>query len=491
MPTLFMVNVDESVTEDSMSMIQRALFDFFTELSERDPLEECAFLSFGETVNVMSYFNRDFNELKSSVYALKRNTGYNFTLAITSAIELIQAHHRVTFPTCQIILVTSTRPEVVSLKRFSCPFPIKLHTILYGIQDIDIFRIKSLSMRLSGSFSHLVFPEQSRLIKDKLISILETHYPYYSGKIHIGNLRSTFRLYPNPLTTFYTTLATQHNLPTIFPTEISVLGFIPVPVFNDPSTVCSYFLIPDGKSERDIALSYMLHSSITEENVVALVALGDNWYGYVKSAKQNENSTLILSLLNPHQKIEWLGPLNSLSTEKPDYGKKLPIGSVVGRQSYDKYTPGVVVPSVDESLLNDKFNEIIHLVRSLPNQYNTLLEQCENIRYASELYVMPGIIHGLIELLTTEKSHLKSESELPLLENIIEQLSRFTQPIESFTPKEKKPEPPTPEKSTESFFETNQPAFETTKQPAIQLEKKSSKKSKKAISRISVDSLLS
>jgi hypothetical protein len=73
----------------------------------------------------------------------------------------------------------------------------------------------------------------------------------------------------------------------------------------------------------DIAdFRYMLYMVLTEEQLVAVVRLGPEWFGLLSVATTGKRSNLILSVLEHGANIPWLGPIASLVEKPPEKKKK-------------------------------------------------------------------------------------------------------------------------------------------------------------------------
>lgn len=177
--------------------------------------------------------------------------------------------------------------------------------------------------------------------------------------------------------------------------SIEVCGFIPAADVNSPMAISRHLILPvtvntkeENFSESQLNIKpepveteeendegkipsfcVLLHGALKVENMVALVMLGDDWFGYIYShADCKKKSNLMLTVMPPGSDVvPWLGDLNNLgSAEFLELGDAVPSFPV---RPADKrsYSQNCVVWIRQVGLQSD-IQKILRHARKLPDK---------------------------------------------------------------------------------------------------------------------------
>lgn len=147
-----------------------------------------------------------------------------------------------------------------------------------------------------------------------------------------------------------------------FPEQLPNIGIKPEPTESEGEE-CNN---DEGKIP---SFCVLLHGALKVENSVALVMLGDDWFGYIYShADCKKKSNLMLTVLPPGvDSVPWLGDLNNLgSSDFLDRGDTVPTFPV---RPSDKrsYSQNCVVWIRQVGLQSD-IQKILRHARKLPDK---------------------------------------------------------------------------------------------------------------------------
>lgn len=191
--------------------------------------------------------------------------------------------------------------------------------------------------------------------------------------------------------------------------NIEVCGFINVNDMSSPAAISRHLILPiaessnkenqfdssltgivkseaegqsasEGEESNDDGkipnLCVLLHGALKVENVVALVQLGDDWFGYIYSyADSKKKSNLMLTVLHPGADIiPWLGDLNNLGVDDIEAGAHagtFPLKPTEKRS----YTQNIVVWIKHAGLQSD-IQKILRHARKLPDKTTQFYKVC-------------------------------------------------------------------------------------------------------------------
>lgn len=139
----------------------------------------------------------------------------------------------------------------------------------------------------------------------------------------------------------------------------------------------------DNDEGKIASFCVLLHGALKVENMVALVMIGDDWFGYIYShADCKKKSNLMLTVLPPGSDVvPWLGDLNNLgSVDFMDTGETVPSFPV---RPSDKrsYSQNCVVWIRQIGLQSD-IQKILRHARKLPDK----TQQFYKVRIKNDVY---------------------------------------------------------------------------------------------------------
>ncbi|XP_030761764.1 integrator complex subunit 14-like [Sitophilus oryzae] len=366
MPTVILLDASLSMTRpiqfiDGIETTRKQLAitginAFLDHLSVHSKLEFIALIAFSSLYEERCSFTRDYNVIKSE---LKNIDDYDKTCLETAfhGVNQMILGEWGNNTVCQIILITdgSTGIGSMSLKEtltldkavgsmpFSLPFsfPAKLHVVcIAGANEPSFIKSRPLYQRLidmSGYDGSIQVLEQLQSEADIITlfqKLAEEIYISFKGVLKCGSLDSKIILSPAPVA--YTKITDFNSQTYNVSTLIDICGFISVADVGSPMAISRHLILPATASGKNDLTSttidltdensidegntpsfcVLLHGALKVENMAALVAIGENWFGFVYSwADSKKKSNLMLTILPPGSDIiPWLGDLNELAT---------------------------------------------------------------------------------------------------------------------------------------------------------------------------------
>lgn len=179
-------------------------------------------------------------------------------------------------------------------------------------------------------------------------------------------------------------------------------GFIPASDVNSPMAISRHLILPIGGTNKDggnfpenqlpnlgikeaecqsegedgnndegkvASFCVLLHGALKVENMVAVVILGDDWFGYIYShADCKKKSNLMLTVLpSGSDSVPWLGDLNNLGCRDfLEAGETVP-GFPVRPNDKRSYAQNCVVWIKQVGLQSD-IQKILRHARKLPEK---------------------------------------------------------------------------------------------------------------------------
>ncbi|XP_022108011.1 integrator complex subunit 14-like [Acanthaster planci] len=474
MPTVILLDVSLSMTrpvaaaEGGGEAITRrqlaeaglsALFDF---VAANDKLEFTALVIFSSLWEVVVPFTRDYNELKKALYSVEIFDKTNLEGTLDGVRSVVGEEWGVT-TTCQVILVTDGSPGVGpgSLKQvaqmlsnpkpddppFHLPFefPNSLEVVLLAspaeLQQWDSRALyqKLLDANRQKGKIHVVegalTPKSAQLMFSRLA---EEHYSAFRARLQCGHLSSEVQLFPPPRTV---SMARDFEMVTqTVSSELNICGFLDCADVSSPPVMSRHLVLPLATKEKSHAGSgeggaegadktddkdsgptsseigstpsfcVLLHGSLKIENLVALVNVGENWYGLLHScADSKKKSNLMMSLFEPGDKaIPWLGRFHLLGPcsafANDPYGEdsastKSPFP--VRLQEKRSYSQNPVVWIKPTSLQAD-IQKILRYARKLPEKTQVFYKELNRLRRAALALGMTELLSGMSMMLERE-----------------------------------------------------------------------------------------
>ncbi|XP_038072885.1 integrator complex subunit 14-like isoform X2 [Patiria miniata] len=434
-----------------------ALFDF---VAANDKLEFTALVIFSSLWEVVVPFTRDFAELKKALLSVETFDKTNLEVALEGVRNMVVEEWGVSSP-CQIILVTDGSPGIGpgSLKQVAQmlsdpkpddpPFPLpfefsnNLHMVLLSTPaELQQWNSQALCQRLldanrqNGKVHSVEGALTVKSAQQMFTALAEEHYSAFHAKLVCGHLSSDVQLFPPPQK-----LNIMRDFEVVSQTvssELSICGFLDCSDVCSPPVISRHLMLPLPNKEKSSVTSgeggaeggdkteekdngptpsevgstpsfcVLLHGSLKVENLVALVNVGENWYGLLHScADSKKKSNLMMSLFEHGDKaIPWLGRFHLLGPcsafASDPYGEdsnKTPFP--VRLQDKRSYSQNPVVWIRPNSLQTD-IQKILRYARKLPEKTQVFYKELNRLRRAALSLGMTELLSGMSQMLERE-----------------------------------------------------------------------------------------
>ncbi|XP_033634370.1 integrator complex subunit 14-like [Asterias rubens] len=432
------------------------LLDF---IAANNKLEFTTLVIFSSLWEIVVPFTRDYNELKKAVHTIEI---FDKTCleTVLEGVKNVVIEEWGASTLCQVILVTDGSPGVGpgSLKHaiqilsnpkaddstFPVPFefPNSFHTVLISSQ-LELQQWGSLSMYqklldANQHKGHIHTIEGAVTVKSAQVmftKMAEELYSAFHAKLSCGNLSSEVQVFPPPqpvnMARDFEMVAQRLS------TELSICGFIDCADASSPPVISRHLVLPlpvkdknssgsgegaeggDKTEEKETVPSstemgsnpsfcVLLHGSLKVENLVALVNVGENWYGLLHScADSKKKSNLMMSLFEPgDHAIPWVGKFHLLGPctafANNPYGEdnnKSPFPVRLQEKRSYSQNPVVWIKPIN---LQADIQKILRYARKLPEKTLVFYKELNRLRRAALSFDMTELLQGMSMMLERE-----------------------------------------------------------------------------------------
>lgn len=273
--------------------------------------------------------------------------------------------------------------------------------------------------------------EQS--IQQMFLTICDKHYVPFTGTLRCGNLQCPIYVFPAPQN-----YSREHEFEYVNKTvskDLEICGFIDIKDIANPPYISRHLVLPlpvsstpaksealgtevkmeaessdEREGDKSAAFTVLLHGSLKVEQMVALVQLGQDWYGMMYSfADSKKKSNLMLSVFRPGSDcLPWLGNLNKLGPSAelsvPPYGEDSQSGQSpfpVAPADKRSYAQNCVVWTKNSGLQAD-IQKILRSARRLPDKQQPFYKELNRLRSAALSLGFYELLEATAKLLERE-----------------------------------------------------------------------------------------
>ncbi|KAI8478996.1 PREDICTED: von Willebrand factor A domain-containing protein 9-like [Branchiostoma belcheri] len=468
MPTVILLDLSLSMTRPIVSgdndfqrkhLAIQGVSTLLDYLAAHNRLEFTALVAFSSLWELVVPFTRDYKELKEG---LNRMDDYDKTCietGLAGVSQIVMDEWGVGLP-CQVVLVTDGSPGVgkgslkESLERFYSsqqhhddlptegeefplpfPFPSKLHLVCLATPP-EVQGVLGQLQRLvdiNGGAGGVYLPEgelNMTTCQALFSKLAETQFPSVTWTLKCGHMSSEVQAVP----VVETFKKTYDSGPVVREPsqEMEILGFLDSKDIASPAVISRHLVLPKPtKTEKDVSeggggasaegdgdtaehdgkapsFCVLLHGSLKVESMVALVQLGESWYGFLYSwADSKKKSNLMLSVLEPGEDaVSWLGKISQLgpvaSSPHNPYGEDdttspYPVRHA-DKRSYAQNTTVWIKPSG----LQTDVQKILRNARKLPDKQQTFYKELNRLRKAALSFGFVDLLEGMSAMLERE-----------------------------------------------------------------------------------------
>lgn len=342
---------------------------------------------------------------------------------LQNGIKYVSEHVNLEFGedvSVQILIITcSDNPIKISYTDIRTNFRSKFHILCFGknkrVAEKSYFQtISQPSSGFSGFFS--LDDDSPQKLPYLFKKLVDEHYCTFSTVLCLGHLQSDVQIVPSPEVILWSQIAMLHNLNLEFPSNISIIGFLPSRiVFGCPSI--TRFLLAPLKNKDESNLLLLLFDSLLKLKRTAVVLLGYKWYGLIHYTNQvfyqpDEGETdsellssLTLTVLTYDAKLDWIGEFDSLaSQEEAKRQQNLSPVEIPFENSepWPSYNPSLetpesfIMPCGDYYYIINQLSILQSFAIDLPYQRVSLFNQIERIRNLENLYHIDGFLDSIV-----------------------------------------------------------------------------------------------
>ncbi|XP_077323832.1 integrator complex subunit 14 isoform X1 [Lithobates pipiens] len=488
MPTVVVMDVSLSMTRpvpvEGTEEFQRkhlaahGLTMLFEHMATNYKLEFTALVVFSSLWELMVPFTRDYNTLQE---ALSNMDDYDKTClesALQGVSNVVQQEWGANVP-CQVVLVTdgclgigrgslqhslSTLNQRSDSNRFPLPFPFpsKLYIMcMANLEELQSSEALDALERLidlnngEGQIFTIDGPLCLKNVQSMFGKLIDVAYTPFHAVLKCGNLSSDVQVFPRPESVIID--EEIDPLPKSLSAELEIIGFIDIADIASPPVLSRHLVLPialnkegddigagltddleDENSASQIVgkspnFCVLLHGSLKVEGMVALVHLGNDWYGMLYSqADSKKKSNLMMSLfeLGP-EPLPWLGKMSQLGPisgackanrqrdrtcyTRPVYNddllldaKENPYGEEDNKSPFPlqpkakrSYAQNVTV-WIKPSGLQTDVQKILRNARKLPEKTQTFYKELNRLRKAALAFGFLDLLKGVSDMLERE-----------------------------------------------------------------------------------------
>lgn len=439
------VGEETEVKISRKQLAHEACYELLEYLSKRIKLEYTALLSFSSTCQVLCEFTREHESLKTALSKAKLRDKACLEPLFREIDNLVSKEFGYMVP-CNIIVVTDGRVNWTSDVRSINPeeslqssdFPIKFQsTIHFLCVNEDLIKcgregfIRAVIETNSGkgTINNIQGPVSDRQLSVRTMvnEFISKYMSVYTGRLQCGKLKNDIVLFPAPEKQRLPGDVGAIQLRSI-DKDLHIVGFLNISDVKSPPASSRHLILPVGNtlvtaSEIDNQTTDLgnlpsfivaLHGSLKIEHKVALVNVGEDWYGIVSSwTDHKKKSNLILSLFGVGTScIPWLGSFEHLG---PAEGAPLaPVdkkhaASFAAASDPKSYSQNLVVWTRPTGLQTD-VQKLIRSAKKLPEKTQVFYKDFNRIRKAALAFGFYELLEGIASILERECTTLPGTS---------------------------------------------------------------------------------
>nr|XP_039262841.1 integrator complex subunit 14-like [Styela clava] len=415
-------------------------------LSKRIKLEYTALLSFSSTCQVLCEFTRDHEALKAALNKAKLRDKACLEPLCHEINNLVSKEFGYMVP-CNIIIVTNGRVNWTSDVRSVNPeeslqsieFPIKFQSAIHFIcvtEDLaKSGREKFIQAVIQtnngkGTINNLQSPviDHQLSVRKMVNDFTSKHMSVFTGRLQCGNLKNDIVLFPSPEKQKSSGDIGMNPLRSI-EKDLHIVGFLNISDVKSPPASSRHLILPVGNTnitttEDDKSPSQdlgnlpsfivALHGSLKIEHKIALVLVGEDWYGIISSwTDHKKKSNLILSLFGIGTEcIPWLGSLEHLGPSEgapPIPTDKKHVASFAVASDPKSYSQNLVVWTKPTGLQTD-VQKLLRSAKKLPEKTQVFYKDLNRIRKAALAFGFFELLEGIAAILERECTMLPGTS---------------------------------------------------------------------------------
>ena len=440
MPTLICIDVslsmEQTFAEDTLlSHSLTSLKTFLSNLQTVVPNEFIEIITFSNTASVLVEYTKNTALLVDSLSNIQCEDRTNIAELIELSCKEAQLWNVIT-PT-HMILITDKIPHALKepVDRFPHGSSMSLVTLIPTIDVNNKTQAFLSSCNLKGKL--YLGPVLGKDSVDRIFeNIMLDNYSKFEASMWFGHQSTNVVISPSPDLTHLSSIS-QTPAPKTFPSALRIHGFLPATDLHNPPYVSRHLILHSGAaSSAKVAsktpdLRVMLNESLRAKDYVALVELGQSWFGVISShlpkAERNlKKSNLIFSILTP-KSFNWLGNPNFLGLKRlisVDKQSNMPYKDTYSK-SYDNKSGGGGMVWIKSSTLKQNVMKVVRYAKRLPDKGSAVfVKELNRVRRSILFYGFVDMMGVLCEMLEKEKTPENSE----ILDRCLSQLKNELDP---------------------------------------------------------------
>lgn len=441
MPTLICLDVslsmEQTFAEDSLlSHSVSSLKTLLTNLQGVVPNEFIEIITFSHTATVIIEFTKSTSQLLNSLENIQCEDRTNVTQLMELCSQEAQQWNVIT-PT-HIILITDKIPA--ALKDPVSSFPHGSKMSLVALTPTTDVNNKTHTFLNSCNISGKLYPGPV-LGKDSIDRIFENimldNYSKFEASLWFGHQSTSVIISPTPDIQILSSIS-QTPAPKLFPSALRIHGFLPATDLHNPPYVSRHLIHHSGSvspvklTSKTPDLRIMLNETLRAKDYIAIVELGQSWFGIIsshlpKSERNLKKSNLIFSIIAP-QSFNWLGNPNFLGLKRlvsTDKQSNMPYKEGYSKSYDNKSSGGSGMVWIKSSTLKQNVMKVVRYAKRLPDKGSVVfVKELNKVRRSILFYGFTDMMAVLCDLLEREKTNENSE----ILDRCISQLKNELDP---------------------------------------------------------------
>lgn len=420
-------------------------------LSLKIKLEYTALLSFSSTCECLSGFTRDYDHLKLCLNEIEVKDKACLD-PLLQEIQNLVLHEYGSMVPCHIILITDGRlhwsadlktiPESTTSstgQNLALHFKNSVHFLsvvskheLEKTGRDDLLKLIIKANNGKGTINTLELSHHNNNPEVALIKLTEKfteqNLKIFSGTLLCGRMKNEIVLFPCPEPEEIASDNPEKKLITVN-RELHIIGFLNISDMKSPPAVSRHLILPIENdqvslNEKNIYTPELgnrpsfitaLHGSLKVENKVALVSVGEDWFGIVGTWNDHKKkSNLILSLFSLGTfSVPWLGLIDKLGplegAPPPISEKKGYFGNLTQSSETKSYAQNLVVWTKPTGLQTD-VQKLLRSAKKLPEKTQVFYKDLNRLRKAALAFGFHELLDGVASILERECTMLPGTS---------------------------------------------------------------------------------